>query len=352
VIDGLIEDGHNSHCKLFIVYLASKISTDFDKKKIIYSIKGVISLPAKLQSLDSLRYFEAVARHLSFTLAAKELCLTQSAVSQKIIQLEARLGYPLFERKIRQINLTSSGDVLYKSVRDALSQIRCTLDELKISEFTSGLNIYCMPSFANRWLMPRLNSFQESFPNININLLAENPAPNFTNEQIDIGIFHGFNDNKSAMHQSLLIKDYIYPVASPELVKKIKLDNLYDLKNTNLIHDSLPNAKLASSWQKWLFERNVNIDEVDYNKGYKYNQADLIIRAAIDGHGVALAHHVLVAKAIEEGRLVRVFNDISPCETVNIACFNDLLEHLPTKNFYDWILNQAKIFEEKYNLEK
>ncbi|MFT7491662.1 MAG: LysR family glycine cleavage system transcriptional activator [Pseudohongiellaceae bacterium] len=306
-------------------------------------------MPAKLQSLDSLRYFEAVARHLSFTLAAKELCLTQSAVSQKIIQLEARLGYALFERKIRQINLTSSGNVLFTSVRDALSQIKGTLDELDISEFTSGLNIYCMPSFANRWLMPRLNNFQESFPNININLLAENPAPDFMSEEINIGIFHGLSDNKASMHQSLLMGDYIYPVASPKLVKKIELKNLHDLNNTNLIHDSLPNAKLASSWQKWLFERGVNIDEVDYNKGYKYNQADLVIRAAIDSHGVALAHHVLVAKAIEEGRLVRVFDDISPCEAVHIVCFNDLLEHQPTRYFYDWILMQAKAFEQKNN---
>jgi len=309
-------------------------------------------LATKLHSLDSLRYFESVARHLSFTLAAKELCLTQSAVSQKIIQLEVRLGYPLFERKIRQINLTSSGEVLYKSVRDALCNIRSTLDELSLSELTSGLNIYCMPAFANRWLMPRLNNFQQLFPNININLVAENPAPDFTKEQIDIGIFHGLSSNKASSYQSSLINDYIYPVASPELLKKVKLESLHDLSETNLIHDSLPNAKLASSWRKWLFERGVNIDEVDYNKGYKYNQADLIIRAAIDGHGIALAHHVLVAKAVDDGRLVRVFNDISPCESVNIVCFNDRLEHLPTKSFYDWILNEARVFEEKYALKR
>jgi LysR family glycine cleavage system transcriptional activator len=141
-------------------------------------------------------------------------------------------------------------------------------------------------------------------------------------------------------------------VASPELVKRIKLDDIYDLKNTNLIHDSLPNAKLASSWQKWLFERNVHIDEVNYNKGYKFNQADLIIRAAIDGQGIALTHHVLVAKDIESGRLVRVLDGISSCEEVNIVCFKDFLKHPPIKIFYDWILIQAKVFEEEYSLEK
>jgi LysR family glycine cleavage system transcriptional activator len=311
-----------------------------------------MDLAIQLQSLDSLRYFESVARHLSFTEASKELCLTQSAVSQKIIQLETRLGYPLFERKIRQINLTNSGEVLFRSVHNSLSQIRSTLNELSVSAPTSELNIYCMPSFANRWLTPKLNSFQESFPNININLLAVNPEPDFTKEQIDIGIFHGLSENQSSMQQTLLIKDYIYPVASPELVKRIKLDDIYDLKNTNLIHDSLPNAKLASSWQKWLFERNVHIDEVNYNKGYRFNQADLIIRAAIDGQGIALTHHVLVAKDIENGRLVRVLDGISPCEEVNIVCFKDLLKHPPIKIFYTWILSQAKVFEEKYSLEK
>jgi LysR family glycine cleavage system transcriptional activator len=160
------------------------------------------------------------------------------------------------------------------------------------------------------------------------------------------------SENQSSMQQTLLIKDYIYPVASPELVKRIKLDDIYDLKNTNLIHDSLPNAKLASSWQKWLFERNVHIDEVNYNKGYRFNQADLIIRAAIDGQGIALTHHVLVAKDIENGRLVRVLDGISPCEEVNIVCFKDLLKHPPIEIFYNWILSQAKVFEEKYSLEK
>jgi len=315
-------------------------------------LNGVIGLAIQLQSLDSLRYFESVARHLSFTEAAKELCLTQSAVSQKIIQLEKRLGYPLFERKIRQINLTNSGEILYRSVHNSLSQIRNTLNELNVSAPTSELNIYCMPSFANRWLTPKLNSFQESFPNININLLAVNPEPDFTHEHIDIGIFHGLSDNQSSMQPTVLIKDYIYPVASPELLKRIKLDNIYDLKNTNLIHDSLPNAKLASSWQKWLFERNVHIDEVNYNKGYRFNQADLIIRAAIDGQGIALTHHVLVAKDIEDGRLVRVLDGISPCEEVNIVCFNDLLTHPPIKIFHDWILDQATVFERKFNLEK
>jgi len=315
-------------------------------------LNGVIGLAIQLQSLDSLRYFESVARHLSFTEAAKELCLTQSAVSQKIIQLETRLGYPLFERKIRQINLTNSGEILYRSVHNSLSQIRNTLNELDVSASTSELNIYCMPSFANRWLTPKLNSFQESFPNININLLAVNPEPAFTHEHIDIGIFHGLSDNQSSMQPTVLIKDYIYPVASPELLKRIKLDNIYDLKNTNLIHDSLPNAKLASSWQKWLFERNVHIDEVNYNKGYRFNQADLIIRAAIDGQGIALTHHVLVAKDIEDGRLVRVLDGISPCEEVNIVCFKDLLNNPPIKIFHDWILGQATVFERKFNLDK
>jgi LysR family glycine cleavage system transcriptional activator len=174
-------------------------------------------LAIKLQSLDSLRYFDSVARHLSFTEAAKELCLTQSAVSQKIIQLEARLGYPLFERKIRQINLTNNGEKLYRSVHKSLSQIRDTLNELEINVPSSDLNIYCMPAFANRWLMPNLNSFYELFPNININLLAKKPETDISSEKIDIRIFHGLTSNQPSMQQKLLIKDYIYPVTAVPL---------------------------------------------------------------------------------------------------------------------------------------
>ncbi|MGH1543840.1 MAG: transcriptional regulator GcvA [Arenicella sp.] len=306
-------------------------------------------MATRLHSLDSLRYFDAAARHLSFTAAAADLCISQSAVSQKIIQLEARLGYPLFERKTRQLSLTDNGALLFQSVHSALIQIRDTLDRLETREQTSRLDVYCMPAFAIRWMMPCLNDFHKSYPNMDLNLLAELAEPNFRNEHVDIGICHGIGDQPT-MEQRLLFKDYIYPVASPDLLKKIKLETPHDLKNTTLLHDSLPQAKLSASWQQWLSERNVN--DVDYNSGYQFNQADLIVRAAIEGQGVALAHHILVAKEVESGRLVPLFNEVSESEGVYIVCLKKFFDRPQTAIFYNWMLEQAEIFEQQYNIKR
>jgi LysR family glycine cleavage system transcriptional activator len=124
------------------------------------------------------------------------------------------------------------------------------------------------------------------------------------------------------------------------------------LKNTNLLHDTLPEESLSSSWKEWLFERNIYSDDVDYTKGYRFDQADLIVRAAIGGQGVALAHHVLVAKEIERGRLVRIFDEISPCENVYVLYPKEFPNRPQINSFYDWISSLSKVFEEQYNVEK
>ena len=303
----------------------------------------------RLHSLESLRYFDAAARHLSFTAAAADLCISQSAVSQKILQMEASLGYQLFERKTRQLSLTENGTILFQCVHDVLLQIRNTLDQLETVEKNRRIDVYCMPSFASRWLIPTLNDFNQQYPHLDLNLLAEFSEPNFHNEHIDVGICHGSVDDP-AMEHRLLLNDYIYPVVSPELLKDIKLETLSDLKNTTLLHDSLPRAKLSASWQLWLTKNKVT--DVDYNTGSHFNQADLIIKAAMEGQGVALAHHVLVAKEVANGRLVPLFNKVKKSEGAYIVCLKKSIKQPQISTFYNWIVQQAKDFERDYAIEK
>lgn len=303
----------------------------------------------RLPPLEALRYFECAARHLNFTLAAQELCISQSAVSQKIIQLEESLNYKIFERKPRHLRLTENGEKLFQSVNLALNQIRDTLNSIESRKKVRRLEIYCMPSFASRWLMPCINNFYQTHPNIDLNLVADFAEPNFHNEEVDIGICHGIGDHPS-MKQQLLFRDYIYPVASPELLKRVSLNTPQDLSKTILLHDSIPQAKLSTSWHRWLSE--LNIKGVDHNSGNRFNQADLIVQAAIDGQGVALGRHALVAREVANGRLVPLFNHIVEDDGVYLVCLKKLIERPQVGHFIDWMRQQAEIFESQFNINK
>ncbi|MDO6563678.1 transcriptional regulator GcvA [Amphritea sp. 1_MG-2023] len=303
----------------------------------------------RLPPLEALRYFEVSARHLSFTQAAEELCLSQSAVSQKIIQLEELLGYRLFERKPRQLILTTKGEQLFYSVQQSLLQIRDTLNTIETQALMSRLQVYCMPSFASRWLMPCLNDFHLQYPNIDLHLVANLSEPNFHSEEVDIGICHGARD-QPIMEQRLLFRDYIYPVASPELAAQLAMKTPQELNKAVLLHDSLPHAKLSTSWQRWLAEQNIK--GVDYSNGYRFNQADLIVQAAINGQGVALGRHALVAREIAQGRLVPLFDTITEDDGVYLVCLKKLLERPKIANFFAWMEQQARLFEQQYNAEQ
>jgi LysR family glycine cleavage system transcriptional activator len=206
-----------------------------------------------------------------------------------------------------------------------------------------------MPSFASRWLMPCINDFHKMYPNIDINIEANFLEPNFSNEEVDLGICHGKVEYTS-MEQHLLFKDYIYPVASPDLLKNITLETPEDLNKTILLHDSIPQAKLSTSWSRWLSE--LQIKDVDHNSGYRFNQADLIVQAAIDGQGVALGRHSLVAREIENGRLVPLFGHIVEDGAIYLVCLKKLAERQQVCHFIDWVKQQAKNFEKQHNINK
>ncbi|MDN2664842.1 transcriptional regulator GcvA [Psychromonas sp. 14N.309.X.WAT.B.A12] len=303
----------------------------------------------RLPPLEALRYFECAARHLNFTAAAKELCVSQSAVSQKIILLEAHLQYKVFDRKPRQLHLTENGEELFKSVHQALNQIRDTVNHIESHKQVRQLEVYSMPAFASRWLMPCIHEFYDAHPNIDLNLAANFAEPIYRNEEVDIGICHGKCD-QTDMQQELLFRDYIYPVASPELLKKITLNTPEDLNKTTLLHDSLPNAKFGTSWSRWLSE--LNIEGISCNSGYSFNQVDLIVQAALNGQGVALGRHALVAKEIENGRLVPLFGHSVEDGGIYVMYLKKLADRPQVSDFISWIKGQSVTFEQQFNVNK
>ncbi|MGL6259215.1 LysR substrate-binding domain-containing protein [Vibrio sp. WXL103] len=303
----------------------------------------------KLPPLEAVRYFEAAARHLSFTLAAEELFVSQSAVSQKVIQLEERLGYKLFYRKPRQLLLTERGSQLLPLVSSALNQIHDAFHNTSQADQEAVLRLCCQPSFASCWLLPLLSDFYQRFPDTVVNLVASLNQPDSNHNCFDISLSHGFGDQPQ-MLQKELFRDYIYPVATPELVERYQLDDLSNLAHVPLLHDSQPQAKLSTSWQRWLMEHQ--LQHIDTSKGYSFNRADLVVNAALAGQGVALGRHVLVAQQVAKGNLVPLTRKVTPDQSVYLVCQKGLLEHKQVAEFIDWIERVSRNFEHECDINK
>lgn len=271
----------------------------------------------RLPPLESLRYFEAAARHGSFTRAAHELCLTQSAVSQKILALEDRLGYRLFERLPRGLRITTEGDKLFSGVSAAFEQLRATVGTIGEEALEGTIKVRAMPSFATRWLMPRLARFAVAHPQIQLDIDADITRTDFRVEDVDVAVTCEWTDD-TRLQQLPLFDDVSYPVASPALLARQPVADYTDLVAPRLLHDSMPHANYSTSWDGF-FARLGRFD-IPTRGGAAFSRADMVIQAACAGQGVALARHSLVADEIAHGQLVRPFADVMAEGTVYVVC--------------------------------
>ena len=293
-----------------------------------------------LPSLEGLRYFEAAARFLNFTRAAEDLYLTQSAVSQKIQALEEQLGYPLFYRLPRGLRLTANGECLYASVRQALGILRDTLHQIGDESLDGALKLRTMPSFATKWLLPRLASFTELYPNIELQIDAELALPNFNNDEIDIAVTPIWTDNPR-LHQVFLFDDLVYPVASPYLLQRIKLDSYAELASTQLLHDSMPQDAYSTYWDGFL--ARLGQFDLGLKGGSSYSRADLVIQAACAGQGVALGRHSLCEKDLEMGLLVRPFKDVLQDGKIWLTCPQEYSDRPRIQAFTSWLQQEVSL---------
>lgn len=298
----------------------------------------VMSSSRLLPSLEALRYFEAAARHLSFTRASQDLFLTQSAVSQKIQALEQHLGYPLFHRLPRGLRLTSRGERLYTGVAEALGLIGATLHQIGDEALAGTLKVRVMPSFATKWLLPRLAAFNQAFPDIQLQVDADLALPSFKGDEVDLAVTSVWTDD-ARLAQRHLFEDLIYPVASPALLERCALHDYRDLAGTTLLHDSMPHAAYSTNWDAFL-SRQGRYD-IDTRGGSAYSRADLVLQAACSGQGVALMRHSLCADDLRQGTLVRPFADVQYDGHVWLVCPHDHLERPRIKAFGDWLLAEV-----------
>lgn len=260
----------------------------------------------RLPSLNALRAFWAAARHSSFAAAAEELHVTASAVSLQIRHLEDDLELKLFERTPKGLALTADGEKLLPGINQAFEHLRGSIAALdEQSSRASTLSISVAPSFAAKWLLPRLGAFLDRHPELEVDVKANMELTDFTRDDVDLAIRYGAG-NYPGYEVELLLRDTMFPVCSPELLMRYgQRDPHKVFVEAPLLHDVSADLDPAvPSWKMWL--KAARLEDVDWRKGPRFNQTSLALDAALAGLGVALAPAVLVESDLAAGRLVRL----------------------------------------------
>lgn len=268
--------------------------------------------PYDLPPLAPLEAFEAAARHLSFTHAADELALTQSAISRQIQALEAHYGVPLFQRLHRALRLTPDGELLQRVVVDALQQLHGTGQALRRAARPKTVVVTTTPGFAGLWLIPRLSGFTEAHPGVDVRISATHALLHLERDEVDVAIrYQAAGDGDAA---SRLFGEVVFPVCSPRLLgdPARPLAQPQDLRRHVLLalHDDGPIP--YAEWPLWL--RAVGLEQLQPAGTQQHSLYDQLIQAAVGGQGVALGRSPLVDALLADGRLVAPFDarQVSP----------------------------------------
>lgn len=295
----------------------------------------------RLPPLNTLRVFEAAARHLSFTKAADELHVTPGAVSQQIKALEDFLQTPVFRREKRALLLTDEAQASLPILREGFDKLAEAGKILAAKADSRRLAVSVAPSFASKWLVPRLDQFQEAHPEIDVWVSADMDVVDFAVEDVDLAIRYG-GGRYSGLVVEHLMAEKIVPVCAPQLLTGDNpLKSPADLTHHTLLHDSSPDKdESCPTWPMWLKAAGVCHRQGD--RGLKFNQSSLVIEAAVGGKGVALAKAALALADLEAGRLVIPFDVTTPTE------FAYYIVHPPSKSssaavkaFVAWLKQEA-----------
>ncbi len=256
-----------------------------------------------LPPLEALRSFDAAARHLSFTRAAEELFVTQSAVSKQVIALESALAVRLFERKTRALALTTAGERLHRATETAFAELRAAAAELRGGEEPT-ITLSTTQAFASFWLIPRLADFRRSHPGIDIRISADTRLADLERGRFDAAVRY-MPDRNAPATALRLFGGTVLPVVSPAYLKKSAraLAKPADLvHHILLVYEGEKQRLPWLSWPVWL--EMAGVADLRPAGSIAFNQYEPAIRAAVDGQGVALATQALVADLLKQGKLV------------------------------------------------
>ena len=289
----------------------------------------------RLPPLNALKAFEAAARHESFTRAAGELFVTQGAVSHQVKALEAELGLKLFNRERQRLVITEAGREYLTVVRDALDRIALGTERLLQRQNAGVLTVSTSPDFAAKWLVHRLGHFAEAHREIDLRVSATLHHVDFAREEVDLAVRHG-DGNWPGLDTMRLSSEQLFAVCSPKLLSgRRRLSKPSDVLKYPLIHmDS------RADWSKWL--QAAGLDDAQVIHGPVLNRASMVIDAAINGQGIALARTTLAAFDLINGRLVRPFPEtLRLSKTYWIICPKATAALPKIVTFRDWLLAEA-----------
>ncbi|MES2537833.1 MAG: transcriptional regulator GcvA [Pseudomonadota bacterium] len=295
-----------------------------------------------LPPLNPLRAFEVAARHSSFTRAADELCVTPSAVSHQVKTLEEHLGVVLFIREAKSLFLTAAGRAYLPAVQQAFGILVDATRELQV-QLMPSLRVDIPPTFAAKWLIPRMDRFVKAHPEIDLKVSTAAGMPDFSRNELDLAIRYG-RGNYPGLHSERCLSVEVFPVCSPELMNGDQpLRVPADLKHHTLLHDGSTYADGSNPhWSAWL--SHAGVTDVDASRGLSFSPSHLVINAAIDGLGVALTKNSWVAKDIADGRLVRPFDISLPVEFAYYMLFpEERAQDVRIATFVDWVRSEAEV---------
>ena len=295
---------------------------------------------APLPSLNALLAFEAAARHSSFTRAARELGVTQTAVSHQVRALEEDLGTPLFRRVTPGIRLTPEGEqwaaelaVVFGRLREANARLRAARGSER-----PAVSVSIVPSFGARWLVPRLGRFLASHPEVDVRISATERLVDFGSEPVDIGIRYGQGSYPGVV-STKLADDALIVVAAPTLAAKHPTWRIAHLAHETLLHDDFPDA-----WGRWFDARRRTLST--RARRSQLTDSSMLVEAAVRGQGVALARWSLAVDELEVGRLVRLFPAVPPLPT-GIAYYmvspREKLGQRAVAAFRAWVQSEAHV---------
>ncbi len=251
----------------------------------------------------TLRAFEVATRHTTFTAAAEELCITQSAVSHQLKNLEELWGLQLFQRG-KPLSLTPAGAALAPLVREFFSKLETTLSDLREQKGRVRLRVNTTYSFALKWLLPRLPALARLHPEILVSLESTDKAIHFASTDADVAIRFG-HGNYPALHTEFMFREQLFPVASPALLQRFGTpDKPAELLRYPLL--TRDGADLVPKWDAWFKRVGVNTDVL--HESVRFADTNMTIEAALLGQGIALARSGHVEKEIGDGSLVRLFD--------------------------------------------
>src|ERR1700732_197080 len=291
-------------------------------------------MPRQLPPLNALKAFEAAARSESFTRAAEELCVTQGAVSHQVKALEATLGIKLFNRERQRLVITDAGREYLNVVRDALDRIAAGTERLLQRQGSGVLTVSTSPDFAAKWLVNRLGRFAEKHPDVDLRVLATTHYADFARDDVDVAIRHG-DGNWPGLDVQRLYSERLFPVCSPKLVA----GRTRIAKAADLLKFALLRLEAGKNWTRLFEAAGV---KASVGPGPVLNRASMLIDAAIDGQGIALARTALAAWDLINGRLVRPVDvSLRMANTYWIVCPKAVSNVPKIATFRNWVLAET-----------